>query len=162
MKYRKLQTGFTVIELILVIAILSLVFALISFNWVASLPKQNLNSAVEVLVADLKQQQLEAMVGIDSGGGGLMNHGIYFNTNEYITYEGSSYNVSNSSNIQFSLPQGITVSTSDITSDDLVFAHTSGEPTTIGVNPQIIITNQANNIQKTIQLNQLGVVVSIN
>jgi len=82
MKYRKLQTGFTVIELILVIAILSLVFALISFNWVASLPKQNLNSAVEVLVADLKQQQLEAMVGIDSGGGGLMNHGIYFNTNE--------------------------------------------------------------------------------
>jgi len=162
MKYGKTQTGFTVIELILVIAILALVFALISFNWVSTLPKQNLNSTVEILVADLKQQQLEAMVGVDTGGGGLMDHGIFFNTNEYITYEGSSYNVANSSNVQLSLPQGITVTTSDITGDDLVFSHTSGEPTTIGANPQIILTNQANNMQKTIQLNQLGVVVSIN
>lgn len=162
MKFKKSQLGFTVIELIMVVSIIAVVYSLISFNWVSILPKQNLDSAVEVLVGDLKQQQLEAMSGFDTGGGGLMNHGFYLNTNEYITYEGSSYNPINTSNMTFSLPQGITATTVDITNDDLVFAHTSGEPNTIGINPQIIVTNQANGEQKTIQLNQLGVVILIN
>ncbi|HNQ17122.1 MAG TPA: prepilin-type N-terminal cleavage/methylation domain-containing protein, partial [Candidatus Woesebacteria bacterium] len=63
-------TGFTVLELMLTLSILGVLFALTVVNLTNLIPKANTRAAAEVLVADLREQQMKAMSGYEAVSGG--------------------------------------------------------------------------------------------
>jgi prepilin-type N-terminal cleavage/methylation domain-containing protein len=136
------KSGFTMVEITIVLGIIALLFSIASINLSNTYPKSSLKDAAELLIADIKQQQLES------------NAGIYFANEKYILFSGSSYNASNSSNY-------------NVLQDEINFTSTAPGSTIVFIGGTLptgyTITLTQNNTfdTVTISLNKYGIVESI-
>lgn len=156
------EKGFTLTELIVVMGILTILLSFVTLNLVNIQQKTSQRSTLDVLIADIKDQQNKAMAGGTKSGQNT-DYGIYFEANRYILFQGSSYVSGDSSNFAVNLDSGLTFTNILFPSSQIVFQRVSGEVIgfTSGQNT-VTLTNSSNNDQKTIQINRYGVITAVN
>ena len=160
MQYRKthLSYGFTMLELMLTMSILAILFGLTVVSLTNIIPKANTRAAAEVLVADLREQQMKAMSGYEAITGGASNYGIFFETNRYTLFTGNSYVMGNQENFVVNLQNGLVFDTTNLPLSTIVFTKGSGDPTNYSATYHSIqIRNVVTAEQRTITFNQSGV-----
>lgn len=146
------KRGFTLIELAVVTSIIVTLLGLITINLVRSQRGISLTSVEEILLTDLKQQQLKAMVGDTQGQPIPNSYGIHFDTNRYISFYGPVYSAADSSNFVVNLDSNMQFDNSGF---DIVFSKKTGEISSASI---IELKDNTNSKIKRIHLNTLGVV----
>lgn len=156
--------GFTYIEVLLVLGLAAVVFT-ISTKLVMTqlIPKASVNSAAQILSTDMRHQQLQAMQGSNvSGSENRDSQGIYFESNRYTLFSGSTFNPNDSTNRVVTLDNSVTVTTT-LDNSTLLFKSGSGEiQGFIPSQNTITLSLSPTNEQRVLVLNALGIIEAIN
>jgi len=150
------QRGFTLIELMVVITITAILLGFITINLVSSQQRASLNAIEQELLADLKQQQLKAMIGDTEGRETSDTYGIHFDSGKYTLFHGT-YSSTDSANFAINLDQNFQFQSPGT---DIIFSKISGE-ISAGSITNIVIRDSTNGNVKTITVNRYGVVTQI-
>jgi prepilin-type N-terminal cleavage/methylation domain-containing protein len=148
------QRGFTLMEVSVVIGVVAILLGLATINLVRSQQGVSLTSAEEVLVADLRQQQLKSMIGDTEGRSAPDPYGIHFDSNNYVLFHGLTYTPSDTSNFVINLDNNMQFNTPNF---DVIFSRISGETLATIIELQ----DNTNSKSKKIYLNSLGVVTQV-
>src|SRR5438874_474005 len=94
-KLSAIQHGFTLIELIVITAIFTTLLGFMTLNFLNVRNRTSITAELNSMIAELKEQQIRAMVG-DTAGSGTSNYdyGIHFETTSYTLFR-STYGTSN-------------------------------------------------------------------
>lgn len=151
------QSGFTLIELVVVMGIIFMLFGFVSFNLIGVQRKVSVNSTVDVLISDMASQQTKAMLGVGLSSGN--SYGIYFEDNKYTLFDGTIYSSSDPNNFTVSLSPGILFTNITFPSNSIVFSPRSGEMKDFsnGQNTITIFDSEGTKTE-TITINKYGVV----
>jgi len=149
------QRGFTLIELIVVMSIIGILLGLTSINLARSQQTASLTSAGEMLIADLRQQQLKSMIGDTEGRPASDSYGIHFDPNKYVLFHGTTYSSSDTSNFVINLDSNMQFNNSNV---DIIFSKLSGE---IVTDTTIDLQDNTNSNLKRIHLNAFGTVTQV-
>ena len=156
------KEAFTFVELIVVIGILSVLAGVAVINLYTVQEKASVNATIDTIIADLKDQQMKAMVGDTEGQSAASAYGIHFKSDRYILFRGYPYQPSDTTATTVNVEKASIVSTS-FPGAQIVFASGSGEVIGVGSNTNTIVIRDKNNSgQKTISINSFGTVTSIN
>lgn len=154
----QISNGFTLIELIVAMGIFATIIGITSINLLNAQRKSTLSATVQVFIADLKSQQLRAMVGEEDGSGAAADYGIHFETGSYTQFRGSY----GTTNFVSDLPGNTNVLTA-FPSSQIIFEKGSGEISGFSIGTDTVTFQDTNNgTQKVIKLNRYGVVEEIN
>lgn len=145
--------GFTLVELIVVVAIFAILASLASVNLFKFQTSTTLDTDLSTFLADLKQTQLKSMMGEAPGSLDTSTYGIFIENSRYTIFRGSSYNPNDSFNFRVDLDQNIAF----LDTPTIIFLRRSGEVNAANIRMQ----NFASGEEKTISINRLGA-VSIN
>jgi len=147
-------SGFTLVELLVVMTILATLFSLTWINVMNPIKDTSTDSALQILIADLKSQQHNAMVGLTDNES-PSSYGIYFEETGYTLFAGT-YTEGAERNYEVSLEPGLSLSTT-LVGNQVLFEHLSGE--VVGHNPSadtITITYDELQTQEQMEINALG------
>lgn len=160
MKQQVSQAGLTLVELLLVVGILSVLFGI---GFVGISNTQAIftnNSSASVLISDLKNQQVKAMVGDTEGRGIPDNYGIKILSNKYVLFHGNTYNAADSANFSVPVDTGYTLNTT-FPNTTALFASNSGELVNfVSGQNSITLEDTRSGQNKTIQINKYGTVTN--
>lgn len=160
----KLQSGFTLVELIIVLTIIGVLFSMTTINLLGAYATNSLVTTVSTIQADLKQQQLKSMVGDTEGVGSADDYGIYFpdTGTSYILIKGNTYSESDPNNFEIDLSNDLQFSSIQVQGSQVIFAKNSGEFSNHVLNFDYVTLRNINTDEtKTIRLNELGTVISV-
>lgn len=147
------QIGFTLVELAVVTSIIVTLLGFITISLVRSQQTASLASVEEILLADLKQQQLKAMIGDTEGRVNSDPYGIHFDQTKYTLFHGA-YSVEDTSNSVINLESNMQFNNSNY---DVTFFKLSGTSSATIIELQ----DNTNSNLKKIQLNTLGVITQV-
>ncbi len=147
--------GFTLVELAVVISIILTLLGFITINLVQSQQGVSLTAVAEILLADLKQQQLKSMIGDTEGRETADMYGVHFDSNRYVFFHGSTYSSSDTSNSITNLASNMQFNSPGF---DVVFSKRSGE---IPAATIVELQDNTNSKLKRIHLNTLGVITQV-
>lgn len=154
--------GFTIIEMIVVLAILATLLSIGYVRFTDIARHAPLTATVETVIADLRSQQTKAMSGYGSGGPAADNYGVYFDTNRYVLFKGSAYSPDDTGNMSTALPEYITFSTVAFPASSVIFIKGSGEVSDYSATGNTATLSQTlSGEQKTITINRYGTVTSV-
>jgi type II secretory pathway pseudopilin PulG len=142
--------GFTLAEMVVIIAISLTMLGLGTLSLVNSQAKASLSTVIETFIADLKEQQVKAMVGDTEGSGSISDYGIDFETTSYTLFR-NTYTLGGSANYALTLPPTI-----QVTSAQILFTKGSGETTPA----TITFTDTTTNEQRTVTINKYGAITA--
>jgi prepilin-type N-terminal cleavage/methylation domain-containing protein len=128
MMHRRLsseQSGFTLVEMLVVTAIILVLFGLSLVGLRQPQTNTNSLSAVDTLVNDLKTQQMSAMSGATGSNTAQQAAGIFIQSNQYTLFTGSSFSGGDSYNYVYTPPTGVTFS-STFPSNTVIFTKGDG------------------------------------
>jgi len=145
-----MKKGFTVVELLVSIGILTVLFALTTINLTRLPSSASQSTSYNRLISDLRSQQTKAMVGYDSAETpiGSKPYGIHFENTSYILFAGSSY-VGGTDYYAVELDPGLSFTNSG---EDITFSTGNGETVPVIFS---IVNDQINQIQE-IKINKYG------
>lgn len=154
----KARMGFTFIEVMMVIGISALMISLLSINLIRPQLQASVTTATSTLIADVRSQQLKAMLGEVDASGSPVTFGVYFSTDSYTLFKGVVYNPNDSANSVVNLPSGISFNNINLTNSQVIFSRVSGE--VVGYSDDqnsVSLIQTQNNTQVNLSINQLGV-----
>lgn len=152
------QSGFTLIELLLVIVLIAGGFGLIALNSGRAVNTTSLTKIADILVADIKSQQLKAMLSDGGSDNTPEPFGIFIQSNQYTLFKNASYVAGNADNFVISIPSPVSLSTT-FASSQLVFSRNSGDVSGFSaVANTITITDTAANSTVTLTINRYGAI----
>lgn len=151
-KYKN-QNGFTLVELILVIGLFGVLAAIATINLIKPQSSAIVTGTTETITADIRKQQLEAMMDTAQA------KGIYFESNQYTLFDGTTYNASDPDN--FVLPLSGATTSSNFVNNQLVFQTISGEVLNYSGSQNSFVISHTDGTQKTVSFNEYGI-LSIN
>jgi prepilin-type N-terminal cleavage/methylation domain-containing protein len=153
------QRGFTLVEMMITITLFLFFLAFTAMNLVRPQTQSSLTTTAAVIISDLQNQQLKAMVN-DGGTTSVPSaYGIYFESTKYTLFQGSSFSAGQASNFEVKLSPDIEVQQVSFPSSTVIFSQRSGEVS--GYNPagnSFVVRSTASNEQKIISVNKYGVV----
>ncbi|MBI2613774.1 MAG: type II secretion system protein [Candidatus Levybacteria bacterium] len=149
------QKGFSLIEMIIVMSIIMTLLGFITINLIRSQQTASLTSTQDVLISDLRQQQLKSMIGDTEGRESYDSYGIHFDSNRYITFHGTTYSPEDSGNSIINLDNNMQLNNSGF---DVIFSKLSG--TISGVLTIELQDNPSSKLQR-IYLNIYGTVTQV-
>lgn len=152
----KLQAGFTLTELLITMTIFATLAGIATMSLVGAKQRTSLNTSIEIVSADLRQQQLKSMVGDTSGRTAPDSYGIHFGTSEYTLFSGSTFNLLEESNFTIQLGDNISFVSPPA---DLIFSRVSGE---LSAGGSLLLRDNTTKATKTLQYNKYGVITSVN
>lgn len=153
---KKNDSGFTLIELILVILIASTLSGLVVFSLIGTEKTSEINTETDVIASDLSSQQTKAMLGAGSSSG--TSYGIHFESDKYVLFAGDSYNVLDSKNFIVNIESGYQLS-STFPAGDVIFTFLTGTVSGfLNGNNSVTIHDINGNKTKTITINRFGVI----
>lgn len=157
------SAGFTLMELIVVMAIIFTISGFVTISLVNQQRTTSLNSSIDVLIADISSQQTKAMSGVSDSASSASNYGIYFLEDRYILFKGTSFSEGDPANFTVMLDKDIGFSNITFPGNIIIFSSLSGEITGFleGSN-SIIVQDSSGGEGRTITINRYGVVESIN
>ena len=150
----KTQRGFTLIELAVVIGVIAILLGFVTINLVRSQQGVSLTTAAEVLVTDLRQQQLKSMIGDTEGRATPDPYGIHFDASRYVFFHGSPYSPADTSNFAINLDSNMQFNNPNF---NVIFSKLSGAT----LETTIELKDNTNSKFKKIHLNSLGVVTKV-
>ena len=154
------KSGFTLVEILIILGILAILFTITSLNLSSTIPKNALDGAVSALVSDLKQQQLYALTGASIGQNSSSDYGIYFSGSKYTIFHGSTFNANDSSNFEVAFDD-LNFSYNGLGSV-IVFSKNNGEIKNFQPDANTIqISSTSVDKTKSIIINKYGVIESI-
>lgn len=157
------KKSFTLIEVMLVVAIVAILVALAATNLTGFQNATYLENTTTTVVDDLKQQQLKAMTGDTEGRGTLSPYGIKFETTRYVLFYGLTYSSTDTSNVPVNFDNNIQLSSTTLPQGIIIFQKGSGEVYNfISGSNTITLRNTNTNQQKTITINKYGTIITVN
>jgi prepilin-type N-terminal cleavage/methylation domain-containing protein len=150
------KRGLTVIELIVVVAVLGIIFSIVIPQFSKMRENQVLKSTLNDITSSLKKAQTETLASLDSS-----SYGVHLQSDKVIIFQGTVFSVGDANNeiINIISPASI----SDVTlagvsgdSGDLYFNRLSGTPSKTGT-----ITLTTPNFSKIITISVTGA-ISVN
>ena len=151
--------GFTLIEAIIVTALLSLLVSMASFALLQPQATASVEAAAFTLVSDIKSQQLRVMTG---DGGSQGPFGIHFAQDRYILFQGQQFQASDQNNFAVALDSGMRFINITWPNEELIFAKRSGEVLNFTDSQNTItVVHIGTGEQQTITVNRFGA-ISIN
>jgi len=154
-----MKKGFTVVELLVSIGILTVLFALTTINLTRLPSSASQSSIYDRLASDLRGQQTKAMVGYDSAAPpvGGVSYGVHFETTSYTLFNGSDYSSGDPSNFVVNLDPNLTFTEIKFPNSRVVFDAGSGNIAgyTVG-SDSVSITDSLTGEVKTLRLNKYG------
>ncbi|HVF69270.1 MAG TPA: prepilin-type N-terminal cleavage/methylation domain-containing protein [Xanthomonadales bacterium] len=154
----QIANGFTLIELLLAMGIFSTLIGISSISLLNTQRKTSLSGAVQVFIADLRSQQIRAMVGEDEAGGDATDYGLHFETTSYTQFK-ETYGTNN---FVANLPSRTNVVTT-FPSSQIVFIKGSGEISGFAGGTNTVTFQDLNDgSQKVVTINRYGVVTGVN
>ena len=155
--------GYTLMEVAIVITILSMLFGLVWLNILGSKERASQNATIDVLLSDIRSQQLRAMLGDTGGRVGNDSYGLHFNATSYTLFHGSTYSPADPSNQTINLGANERFQSVLFPASQILFASVSGQVVGFSQgNNSFVLSNVSLQTQKTVQINQLGTVYAIN
>jgi prepilin-type N-terminal cleavage/methylation domain-containing protein len=150
------QSGFTLVEMLVVTAIILILFGLSLVGLRQPQTNTNSLSAIDTLVNDLKTQQMAAMSGATGSSSSQQPVGIFIQSNQYTLFTGASYSAGDSYNYVYTPPTGVSFST-NFPSSTVLFSKGDGAVSgfTAGSNT-ITVTTSAGN--KVITITRFGAI----
>jgi prepilin-type N-terminal cleavage/methylation domain-containing protein len=149
------QSGFTLVELLVVMGLLGIILGLTVVNMFKPQTDASLEGVVAPLVADIKAQQLRAMAG-DSGSDGVTEpFGIRIQSNEYTMFKDAAYSAGSADNFSVSINAGITLST-NLPSSQVVFSKGSGDVSGFSAAANTITVTNSAGSSKVLTINRYG------
>lgn len=161
---KNLLSGFSLTELLIVLTVVGVLFSLTGINLLGAYSKNTLNTTISTIQADIKQQQLKAMVGDTEGQSSANDYGIYFPPDglSYILFQGSSYSESNPTNFSLKLNGDLQFSSIQLQNSLIIFAKNSGEFSNYINNFDYLTLRNVNTDEtKTIRINQMGTIINV-
>ncbi len=152
--------GFTLIEVSLVVGIFAILASFATINLLRPQQSADLNSTTTSIIADIKQQQARSILGESGGGLSAVVHGIYFESNKYTLFSGSTYNSSDPANFVVNLSGGLSLSTT-FTGSQVIFNLQSGEINGFAGGSSSVTLTPTGGQARTLTFNKYGV-VSVN
>lgn len=154
-----MKKGFTVVELMVSIGILTILFAFTTIN-VTRLPSSAAQSAsYDRLVSDIRSQQTKAMTSYDPAATpvGGKYYGVHFETTSYTLFTGTNYSPSDTANYVVELDPNITVSATNFPNSQIVFTAGSGDVFGyLSGSDSVSLANSTTGEVKTLQINKYG------
>ncbi len=118
--------GFSLLEVMVVMGLVAILAALTVTNLIRPQTTASLDGVVSTLMADIKSQQLKAMVGDSISAASAQEHGVRIQPTTYTLFKGASYSAGDTDN--FTLQQGSDISLSTtFPSSVLIFTKAAGE-----------------------------------
>lgn len=145
--------GFTLIELAVVVSIILTLLGFITISLVRSQQGVSLASVTEILLADLKQQQLKSMIGDTEGRLTSDTYGIHFDQAKHTLFHGT-YLAGDASNSEVNLGGSFQFNNPNF---NVVFSRLSGTTSAVIIELQ----DNTNSRLKRIHLNTLGVITQV-
>lgn len=157
------QKGFTLPELMIVFGITSMLFGIVTFNFIRFQGSTSKQSNINVLISDMKSQQLKAMLGNTEGRSANDSYGIYFLSDKYILFHGTSYDSLDNANFPVDLPPDINIQSTTFPDNTIVFTKISGEIFGFSEGANTITIRALNiNEDSVVSLNRYGVITGTN
>lgn len=127
-KVENRQSGFTLIELIVTMGVFLTIFTLSWLNFSTISSTSSLGISTQSLISDLRDQQTKAMTGYSLNGVSESDYGIYFGSNYYTLFKGSTFNSNDSNNFSVNLADANLKFTNVLFQNNIVvFRASSGE-----------------------------------
>ncbi len=145
--------GFTLVELAVVTSIIVTLLGFITISLVRSQQGASLTSVEEILLADLKQQQLKAMIGDTEGRPTSDPYGIHFDSNKYVLFHGT-YSAEDASNSVINLDSNMQFNNPNF---DVIFSKLSGTASATIIE----LKDNTNSKLKRVHLNTLGIITQV-
>lgn len=157
----KAGPGFTIVEVLLAMAIFAIISAFTTINLIKPQTKASVETTATTLVSDLRQQQLKAMVGDGENQTSASEYGIRFEADKYILFRGSTYSGADPNNYQVLTGSNVTLSNNlpPASLSSNVFSKRSGEVSGyVSGSDTITITNTSSGEQKILTVNRYGAI----
>ncbi len=162
MSYSGSKSGFTFIELAVVIAMMSILTGIATLSLTSLQNNTNLTTSINTLVSDARQQQLKAMQGETEGRLSSANYGIHFTSNSYVLFHGT-YSSVDPTNFVINLDSNETFSSITFPSSEVIFTQVTGEVSGfVNGSNTVTLKNTTINSQKVITINRYGVITQVN
>lgn len=150
---QKKESGFTVIELLVVLVMIAILFALSTVNLGKDQITASLTTTTNSLVSDLRNQQILAMEGDSGSTNSAQPHGIYLQSNNYVLFAGSTYNSSDTYN--FPMSTGAVNLSTTFPSNQVLFSKGDGSVSGFSSGQNTITLSLQGN-SETITINRFG------
>ena len=160
MIYRRLtsQKGATLVELLVIMSIVGILTRLVTLNVFRGQQRASLTVTRDMLVSDLRKQQLRAMEGVTAEPGVYLDYSVRFESNKYVLYPGVVYDEENSANEMVTLDPVLQLDPTRLSGGTITFSRLSGEIRAYDAdNSMIVLRNTQTGNHYTIQMNSLGV-----
>jgi len=153
------SSGFSLIEILVVIFIVTTLVALpVGFFWGFGRTDALVATTREV-VGVLHEAQTNTISGKSVDGQNPSSYGLYFATNYYVLFSGTSYNANDSNNARTDLPQGMIFSQINVPSSIIVFDKITGKVRNYSDSAHSVQVQDSNTQeQKTITISELGAI----
>ncbi len=153
----KKTTGFTLVELLLVMGIIGILITISSLLLLNLIPKASFTAQSEVLISQIRQQQLKAMTGYNEGEEVGDYYGIFFQDHAYTTFKGEVYDPASPLNYTVPVEEPESIVTT-LPNSQVVFEPGSGEILNYTFGQSSITLTNSNSAESiTINLNEYGV-----
>lgn len=153
------NNGFTLVEVVIVMGLMLILMAFVTQTLFRGQQRTSLTETVNLMVRDMRQQQLSVMQGDTFGDGVLADYSIRFETDRYILFPGSVYVSSNPNNRVVLYPPTIRSSSITFPGNILTFARGSGDVRSYSATTNSVTLFESDtNTTKVIQVNEHGVV----
>lgn len=150
--------GFTLVELLIVIGIISVLTSFAALNFLGGQRGASQAALTSSLIADVRAQQTKAMSGTLGVDGEVGDYGVRFDQDSYTLFEGSTYLVGEPSNFTVQLDPNLQFSFVAFLNSEIVFERGSGEMAgyTLGAN-SVTITETGSGRTETLNFNRYGI-----
>lgn len=150
--------AFTYVELMMVLGILGVLLSISILSIGPLISSTDVTAQVQVLLADVGSMQLKSMRREQGVVGQTTPFGIYFQAQEYVLFQGTVYNPSDSENIVIELPDDLTFSTISLPSSTILFERGSGDFTGyVPATSSVTLTQASSGASAVLQFNRYGI-----
>jgi len=154
--------GFTLVELIITTALFLSLLALTIPNLLGARKQVEVRGSVGTILADIRSQQLKAMLGDTEGRATTDYYGVHFENASYTLFHGTSYSALESTNVVIPLSEELQFSPVSLPDSSIVFIKGSGEVVSFDPNANSVsLMNINSNETVSLTFNTFGLVTGV-